>query len=542
MKHSNPPKSNSVRIGKRYRANRVDSHYDVIVIGSGIGGLTTACCLAKAGRKVLVLEQHYTVGGYTHCFERHGYEWDVGLHYIGDMGRDTAGKRLFDYLSDGQLQWAEMNNCYDRIVIGDKSFDLVTGKISFINELIKYFPDESPAIKKYMDLLFKVEGNMQLFFSDRLVPKWLASLIKPWSKLRLPSFFKKTTYEVLKGITKNEELIAVLCGQWGDCGLPPKQSSFLIHAVIAKHYLNGGFYPVGGASSIGKFIDSVIQKNGSEVCTYAQVDEILFDGKRAVGVLLKDGNSIAADVVVSNAGVKNTFEKLVPERIAKQAGYFGVRDKLKPSIGHLCLYIGLQESAEQLGLPKTNYWIYPSQDYEGDLNAYQQDDQAPFPVAYISFPSAKDPSFQQRYPGKATIEIITPALYEWFEPWKELPWGKRGTEYQEKKEAYSQRLLAILYQHFPQLEGKIDYYELSTPLSTEYFSGYSRGELYGLDHTPLRFQQSWLQPKTNLNGLYLTGQDILTCGVLGAAMGGLFCAVSILGMQGLSLMKTIYGK
>lgn len=542
MKHRTQLKPSSIRIGKRYRAHRVDSHYDVIVIGSGMGGLTTACCLAKAGKKVLVLEQHYTAGGYTHCFERNGYEWDVGLHYVGDMGSDTTGRRLFDYLSDGELQWSPMDQCYDRIVIDKKQYDLVTGKISFINELIEQFPDESHAIKKYVSLLNKAEGSMQLFFSDRLVPKWLANWIRPFVKVRLPSFLNKTTYEVLKGITKNEELIAVLTGQWGDCGLPPQQSSFLIHAVIAKHYMNGGYYPVGGASSIGKTVDAVIRKNGSEVCTYAKVDEILFDGKRAVGVLMNDGNSIAADVVVSNAGVRNTFEKLVPEHIAKQSGYFDVREKLAPSIGHLCLYIGLQDTAEQLGLPKTNYWVYPSQDYETALTKFKQNDQEPFPLAYISFPSAKDPSFQQRYPGKATIEVIAPAVYEWFESWKEMPWGKRGEEYEEKKETYSQRLLAILYEQFPQLEGKIDYYELSTPLSTEYFSAYSKGELYGLDHTPLRFEQNWLQPKTNINGLYLTGQDVLSCGVMGAAMGGLFCAAKILGMQSLPLMKTLFAK
>ncbi|HBL86972.1 MAG TPA: FAD-dependent oxidoreductase, partial [Alcanivorax sp.] len=94
--------------------------YDVLVIGSGIGGLCAAACLSKLGKKVAVFEQHYTAGGFTHSYERNGYEWDVGVHYIGDMGaRHTLSRRLFDHITDGKLQWAPMDACYDRIFLGD---------------------------------------------------------------------------------------------------------------------------------------------------------------------------------------------------------------------------------------------------------------------------------------------------------------------------------------------------------------------------------------------------------------------------------------
>ncbi|HXG27955.1 MAG TPA: FAD-dependent oxidoreductase, partial [Nevskiales bacterium] len=107
------------RIGRRYRTGRADGHYDVIVIGSGIGGLTSAALLSKLGRKVGVLEQHYTAGGFTHSYERNGYEWDVGVHYIGEMQRQNSPlRRIFDLITDGQLQWAPMDPCYDRIIIG----------------------------------------------------------------------------------------------------------------------------------------------------------------------------------------------------------------------------------------------------------------------------------------------------------------------------------------------------------------------------------------------------------------------------------------
>ena len=91
-------KPSTLRIGKRYRPNRLAPSYDAIVIGSGMGGLTTAALLSELGWKVCVLEQHYTAGGYTHSFERHGYEWDPGVHYIGDVGAETRTRKMFEPL------------------------------------------------------------------------------------------------------------------------------------------------------------------------------------------------------------------------------------------------------------------------------------------------------------------------------------------------------------------------------------------------------------------------------------------------------------
>lgn len=100
------------RTGRRYRTGRADDHYDTIVIGSGIGGLCNAALLSKLGKKVCVLEQHYTAGGFTHSYEREGFEWDVGVHYIGEMQRPTMLKRIFDVISDGNLKWADMDPVY----------------------------------------------------------------------------------------------------------------------------------------------------------------------------------------------------------------------------------------------------------------------------------------------------------------------------------------------------------------------------------------------------------------------------------------------
>ena len=169
------------------------------------------------------------------------------------------------------------------------------------------------------------------------------------------------------------------------------------------------------------------------------------------------------------------------------------------------------------------------------------DPEADFPVVYISFPSAKDPDYENRHPGTSTIEIVAPAPYEWFEKWRDATWGKRGDDYEAFKGELGKRLMAYVYEKLPQLRGKVDYYEVSTPLSTNWFGGYQRGELYGLAHTPQRMQQDWLRPKTKVPGLWLTGQDVLTCGVTGAMMAGLMTTMSMVGAKQMApLLKRIY--
>ena len=261
------------------------------------------------------------------------------------------------------------------------------------------------------------------------------------------------------------------------------------------------------------------------------------------GVRMADGSEIECRCVISNAGVFNTFGRLLPAELTRRHGYDRQLTQVKPSIGHLCVYAGLAGTAAELGLPKTNYWIYPGgNDYDGALERFVADPHGPFPVVYVSFPSAKDPDFERRHPGRSTIEIVAPVPYEVFEPWAGTTWGKRGDDYEALKQGYGERLLEHLYDKLPRLRGRIGYWEVSTPLSMQWFCGYGRGELYGLDHDPQRMQQDWLRPRTRIPGLWLTGQDVMSCGVAGAMMGGLAAAVAIAGIRRMApVMNGIFG-
>ncbi len=535
-------KPSTLRIGYRYRPSRLAPAYDAIIIGSGMGGLTTGALLSTLGRRVCVLEQHYTAGGFTHSYERNGYEWDVGVHYIGDVGARTRTRRLFDFLSGGQLEWAPMADEYDRYFIGDRVFSARAGKQAFRDNLLRQFPDEQPAIDSYMELLARTGSALSAFGMSRAMRPWQRSLAAPYLKWKTPREFFRRTYDVLRELTDNDDLIAVICGQWGDMGLPPRQSTFMVHAMIARHYLYGGYYPVGGAWRIADTIIPGIREAGGEVFTYARVEEITVDGGRVTGVRMQDGHHIACDTVISSAGIDNTFRHLLPAQLVRATGYERDLEHVRPSLGHLGVYVGLKRTAGELDLPRTNFWIYPGNDYDAALEAFVADRDAPFPVVYISFPSAKDPDYLRRHPGTATIEIVAPAPYDWFAQWQDETWGKRGEDYEALKAGFGDRLMEHLYEKMPQVRGEVDYFEVSTPVSTNWFGGYRNGELYGLAHTPERMQQNWLRPQTRIPGLWLTGQDILTCGVTGAMMAGLLTTLSMVGTRAMGpVMKRIYG-
>ena len=253
---------------------------------------------------------------------------------------------------------------------------------------------------------------------------------------------------------------------------------------------------------------------------------------------MNDGKKFFANNVVSSTGIFNTYEKLIPKSVSQKYQLNQQLEKVNPSVAHACLYLGLKGSPEKLKLPKNNLWVYPEKgDHDTIVENYLSDSKAPFPVVYISFPAAKDPSWSERYPDRSTIDVITLLPFDLVKEWQGTQWMKRGKKYEELKEKMSQRLLETLYHQLPHLKGKIDHYELSTPLTTQNFMNYKEGEIYGIDHTPQRFRQKFLQPRTPIKNFYLTGQDIISAGVGGALFSGVVTASA---MEGKNLVKMVY--
>ncbi len=516
--------------GVSYKQHPPEGEWDAIAIGSGIGGLASAALLAqRAGKRVLVLERHYTAGGFTHVFHRPGYEWDVGVHYIGEMGAGEPMRALFDEITEGRLKWNAMPEVYDRIRIADRSYDFVSGAERYAERMREYFSRDGAAIGRYVAQVHDAARASRLFFAEKAIPAALARVAGPLMRRRFLSYARRTTAETLARLTGNGELIAVLTGHWGNYGLPPGQSSFGMHAVIAEHYLEGAFYPVGGASRIAASIAPAIERAGGRILVGAEVRQILLDARnRAIGVRMADGRELRAPLILSDAGAWNTYGRLLPPDAPGRAQSLAEIECIPNSMGHLSLYVGLRRDAGEPEFGDTNLWIYPGADHDANLARYAADPQQPFPGLFISFPSARDPEFVQRHPGRATIEVVTLAPYGWFERWADTRWKRRGADYDALKQRLAERMRTELERHVPAVRGKIDYCELSTPLSTCHFANSHQGQAYGPAPTPERFRARALGPLTPVRNLYLAGADAAVLGVTGALVGGALAASAVL--------------
>jgi all-trans-retinol 13,14-reductase len=239
---------------------------------------------------------------------------------------------------------------------------------------------------------------------------------------------------------------------------------------------------------------------------------------------MSDGREFRSGVVLSDAGAVNTFERLLPPNLSVLESLRQQLRRLQPSTAHVNLYVGLSQCDAALGLQGTNLWVYPSYDHDANVERFTRDIDAPLPGVYLSFPSAKDPDFQRRHPGKSTVEAITMLPYAAFERWGETRWRRRGDEYDALKERLGAQLLAELSRQVPSVVGNIDYTEVSTPVTTHHFMNYGHGEIYGIASTPERFLTRELGARTPIRGLYLTGQDAASLGVVGALYGGVIGA------------------
>jgi all-trans-retinol 13,14-reductase len=219
----------------------VPESLDAIVIGSGIGGLTTAVLMAKSGKKVLVLEQHDQAGGCCHTFIDKGYEFDVGIHYIGEVGPGRLNKTLVDQITDGQVEWARLEHQHDIVTIGygdkRKDYPIVSGKEEWRSLLLKQFPAEKDAIDTYLSMVEHSKSFDVIHGAMKLIPLWLAWIVVKLGLLNLFSplwsgLYKRSTMDVVKTLTSNKDLQTIFTYCWGDFGTSPKNSHFAMQVRI----------------------------------------------------------------------------------------------------------------------------------------------------------------------------------------------------------------------------------------------------------------------------------------------------------------------
>ena len=264
--------------------------YDAIIIGSGIGSLTSAGLLARtAGARVLVLEKHSTPGGLTHSFRRMGASWDVGLHYVGDMEPGSRPRQLMDYLTGGSLTWTRMPEHYDRFCLPGHGLDVAipSGLQEYLHLLTSLFPHEKKAIRRYCKDVRRAYSWMSLGYAREMVPPRAAPALRLAGRL-LEGCALERTQHYMKRRFHDPALRALLTTQWGDYGVEPARSAFVAHAMIVSHYMNGAWFPHGGSGQIARMIEEHIRDTGGQIRVAQDVESIIVEAGRAVGVRVTD--------------------------------------------------------------------------------------------------------------------------------------------------------------------------------------------------------------------------------------------------------------
>ena len=540
----------------RFLKKRVPEGIDVLIIGSGISSLTLAGLLSKAGKKVLVIEQHYIAGGTTHSFEMDGIEHETGLHYVGNI--EKRMKILNMITGKDRIEWVQLGGethkkIYDKIIIDGKTYNFETGEENLKKYLIEEFPDEEKGIIRYFELVKRV-SKKDLFFNLKsinyyypVIEKYVNRFLTYFLKYIDPCYYKyckKTAYDTIKEFIEDEELISVLCGQFGDYGPPPKKANFFMHASIVNHYLEGGYFPKGGTNTISNKLIKSIEERGGTVLVSKGVKEIIIADNNAIGIIMENDIEIYAKNIVSSVGIRNTFTKLVKRDIIDYANntespfkllktidrYKVLMEKIPCSAQHIYCFVKIKGNPRELGLTSANMWIYPHSNYEQLLEEFLEDPiENPIPL-FIGFSCMKDPEWESKYPGYSNCVILTVGRSEWFEEWDGTIPNKRGEAYDTYKNQIGDRMMKELNRLYPQLEDKIESYNIATPLSTKFYIGSANGESYGMDINSYRFLNGWdLKPRTPIKNLYLTGQDICTLGFTGAMMSGVLTANVMMG-------------
>jgi phytoene dehydrogenase-like protein len=516
--------------------------FDAIVIGSGMGGLAFASIMAKLRQwRVLVLERHFKIGGFTHTFSRPGgWSWDVGLHYVGEMGEGMTGRRLFDFITDRGVAWNPMPDVYDVFVYPTLRFGGRSGETNFRRALIEAFPTERANIEQYFQDLKSAVRWRNRHFMAMAAPAPLRGVVRLINRF-MSALPLSLTQQYLEMRFRDPRLRAVVTSQWADYGLPPAQSAFATHATIVTHYLDGSWYPAGGAGQIAKTTGAVIRAAGGELLANHEVTSILLESNRAIGVRTRVNRGKAgaltefrASVIVSDAGAWNTFARLLP------ASSVPFRDELKAPAGFevVELFLGLRRDPREMGFQGENHWLFSSFDHD---ETYAQRDEllsGRAVMAYLSFPSLKDPAAKRH-----TAEVIAPLSYGALEAYSREPWHRRGAGYDAAKDRITQALLDLIERQYPGFRDLVEYSEVGTPLTFEHFAATPSGAIYGFPGTPDKYRKSWFGPDTPIRNLYLTGSDAGLLGIVGALMGGVLAASRLLGVFGfLRIMRAVYSQ
>ncbi len=485
----------------RARARAPDD-YDVIVIGSGLGGLSCAAAFARQGFRPLVLEQHDKPGGYATAFARPGgFVFDVSLHSTTVGERDGVRNLIFGFPEISEVEFVPHPNLF-RAIYPDHDLRVAQrDPAAYVAQLTALFPAEREGIAG----LFEDMGGLatevgRLSGAGGQVDMSRFAIDFP----HLVRFNGKTWGEMVDSRIRDPRLKAIVSGQWGYYGLPPSRLSCFYYAIPFMSYLSGGgYYPRGRSQSISSALARYIVAHGGAVQLNTKVDRILLDGGAATGVATVSGAEFRSRVVVSNADPFATFQRMVPDQSAL-AEYEAAWQRYSVSLSCFQVFLGLKEDlVGRLGLTDSEIFVSSGYDPKAEYAHALAGEVEQGGVA-VSLYDALYRGYSP--PGKNTVNLLVLQGYG--------PWERFVADYRAgRKAAYDRekrRMADVLVRKaeqalLPGLSRAIEVMEVGTPLTNVRYTGHHRGAIYGWDQTVSNSGSTRVGHATPIRNLYLAG-------------------------------------
>jgi all-trans-retinol 13,14-reductase len=488
--------------------------YDVVIIGSGLGGLACGAILAKEGKSVCVLEKNKQIGGTLQTFVRDKVIFDSGVHYVGGLSEGQNLNQLFRFL--GILDKMKLRkldeDCFDAILFKDdpKVYRYAQGYDNFIKVMLQDFPEEEEAIRKYCDGVKDVCSRFPLY------------------NLRSGDYFDKVnvleidTQSFLESITANVKLQNVLAGTSLLYAGEPYKTPFYVHALVINSYIESSWRFVDGGSQIARALTKEIVSRGGKVVKHAKVVRLVERDGKVQYAATESGEEYAATTFISNVHPTKTLELLETDMIKK--AFRNRINSLENSISTFYVNIVL----------KKNAWPYLNHNYyyfdEADAWSVLKYTEETWPRGYAFFYSASSKAVK-------FADGVTVMTYMKFDDVKQ--WAhtfntvsdevSRGDDYEQFKKEKAEKLFALVEKRFPGFTDAIESYYVATPLSVRDYIGTDDGSLYGVVKDYREPMRTFISPRTKIPNLLLTGQNLNLHGVLGVTVSAVLTCAEIVG-------------
>lgn len=526
--------------------------YDVIVIGSGLAGMSSAAALAAAGRRVLVLEQYSVLGGSTHVFRRKGkWEWQVGVHHLGDCGPDGDMPTVFRGLGlEPHITYEPMDHTgYERILAPGLTFDIPCDWDEFEARAVRSFPDKPIRIRRFFAAMRALGGGVDRVSSTASTRGMVGVVARSGVYAGLAMLPASRVMDLF-GLSREFQTVLGISPS-GSMDVPLGRLPFAAYATFWDRFVGGGaWFPHGGGQVFASQLRRVIEHFDGTLVTGAAVEEILVEGGAVRGVRVRDGECLRADIVISTVDIKKTYLSLLPVDACPAADLQRV-DRYRMSAPFFNAYLGADVDLRGR-YPNRDHLTLPTWTSLGDIDGamrYRSGDTperwmervAPILPAYIHCANLKDPTSTRYAPeGSSSVEVMIPIGFD-HRLWGTTPTGwrdhgyRKSASYASMKEALTDLMIERAQSVIPELKGTISHQEAGTPITQERFTQSTAGASYGIEWNIRQFGPARPGPRTRIGGLYLAGascrQGPATEGVL---LSGVVAASEVLGRN---LMK-----